>query len=179
MKRLGFLSLTGFLFLGCGSSATATLDIAIAQSGTQDPFHTISVAREAGLSRGVYFEFRELNCPPVSIEDTKDSTTVALSYPDLIGNPSIPGTDPLQSSFTVDTSSLKATTFYRLSMFALNVDGTKPFEGVGDCPLYLAQEGQNRVVICFGDAGINRQCAGTVSFGQCPAPADAVSKCPS
>jgi hypothetical protein len=127
--------------------------------------------------RGIYFEFRELKCPPASIRDTLDPAgTPAMIFPDTKADPTLPGVDPLQETFTIDTSVLKKNAFYQVRMVAASaLPGvtTAPYEGLGDCPLYLnlAAE-ESRIVICFGTTGTDAtKCKDTITlFDKCPSP---------
>ncbi|MFH1263384.1 MAG: hypothetical protein V1495_08105 [Pseudomonadota bacterium] len=170
VKKSAWLMGVAFFSITCSSSPTATVNIRIATNGTVNPLQQIKQQKDAGLSRGIYFEFRELKCPPVSMEDVVSTTAVALYYPDLNAQANIDGTSPVSSTYEIDTSALKPNAYYRVAMFALNVfDNNKPFQGVAECPLNLALGNRNLINICFGDTGIPLTCLGTVpALAQCP-----------
>jgi hypothetical protein len=156
--------------LSCGNPNRAVVYIRLADGIQPTLLREISSQMNT-VYRGIYFEFRELKCPPTnSIYDyLNGESVVALTWPNI----DQPGVDPLQPEFAIDTSSLKTNAFYQVRMLAaLHSGAAPPYEGRTDCPLYIGMGGENRIVICFGLAGMAaRNCMDTIpQYGMCPLP---------
>lgn len=166
--RLSLFSISRFFFLGLlacgGSSVSIDVDVAV---NSNDPMTQIAVDKQNGESRGIYFQFDPLNCPPASINDV-NSSLLSLTFPDF-SQAGVEGVDPLKSEFEIDTSGLSSNVYYRMTMFALTPANVQTHIGISDCPLRLDLKGQNQVQICFGESSINPICAGHTAFKDCPA----------
>ncbi len=156
------------LHAGCGGSTSVSVRTEISGNETANPLQRIAadMVSNPPTSRGVYFQFHELSCIPKSINDVISPDTPSLSIPDPARGEI--GSDPLKNTYTLDTSELKENSVYRVTMVALNTDGTTPFQGIADCPLNLATAKQNRITLCFGSSNLAQVCPQTMSFSNCP-----------
>ncbi|HLG19974.1 MAG TPA: hypothetical protein VI895_09215 [Bdellovibrionota bacterium] len=181
MKNLLWIGLLLPSCLSCGSSPTIRIDVDIAaNTGTSDDLlESIEANRQLGISRGIYFRFTPLICPPIDINQT-DTTSGKQTFtqPD----DSLGGVSATKSEYSIDSSQLLNNTYYRVEMLAPNLDGSIPFGGTGDCPINLSLDaGINLTTICFGAIGtstIGPLCAGTTPFSQCPTVQAQAQVCP-
>ena len=148
----------------CGGSSVQ-LDIVLSSNTTTNVLKKISTDMQLGLSAGVYFVLDELKALPVSIDDTVAGGGNYVE-PSLSGI----GSDPLQSSFKITTSSLNSGSYYRIKMIAKDANGAITHTGVADCPLKISLKDQNIVKICFGENNPSNPpvCPGLTPFNECP-----------
>src|SRR5262245_37201469 len=115
MKKLLLIGGIVFGFLSCGSSPTIRIDVDIAVNpGTSDDIlQTIEANRQLGISRGIYFRFTPLVCPPININQV-DTTSgkPTFTQPDE----SLGGASATKSEYSIDTSQLLNNTYYRVEM---------------------------------------------------------------
>lgn len=153
------------LFLtSCGGS-DVQVDIVLSSTDTTNALKKISTDMQLGLSTGIYFVLDELKALPISIDDL-------VAGGDNHSDPSLNGigSDPLQGSFKISTSSLRPNSYYRVKMIAKDANGAITHTGVGDCPMKISIKDQNRVKICFGVNNPSNPpaCPGLTAFNDCP-----------
>ena len=161
------LLLSSFFLFQCGKQDNISIkvDISSSQVGT-NPLRAIAEDKKKNVSRGIFFQFHTMNCPPLNINDVVNSNQPSFSFPNLEAGEE--GVDPLKDSYTIPTSDLNKNIYYRVTMIAVTKDNRTTHQGTGDCPFHIGLEKRNRTKICFGDASLSISCPGTTSFDSCP-----------
>ncbi len=105
-------------------------------------------------SRGVYFEFVKLKCPPNSYLNQADPR-LEIFEPSSNGgeSPAPAGYSATRDSYRSDgNGGLEPRTYYTVRMFSVALDaaGTITHDGYSDCPLNLSLPDGGSPTICFG-----------------------------
>ena len=161
LRRSASVGIAACLCLVACSDPSLRVDIDIAANQAENPLMRIA---DTPGSRGVYFVFDALTCPPSSIDAV--SNAHQFQFPEA----TTAGMNPLQDRFNVKTNDLLPNTFYRVRMVSPDLAGNIIYEGVGDCPINISFGGENQTMVCFGvyNPASPPLCAGGSSFSQCP-----------
>ncbi len=149
-----------FLFWGCGGEESLRIDIDVAVNQSVNPILSVG-------TRGVYFEFAPLECPPSNIDDV-DANQEVFEDPDSSGV----GYSPIQDTYQMGTSQLLPYTYYRVRMIALDTVTSVPTHiGVIDCPFNVSLGNLNNGTICFGSNSESNApiCADSLDWSDCEA----------